>query len=130
MSFQISLSPTKRAAGRFIESARRAILKALAEESRDRGLSQSDIARDIGIHRSVVNRELRGYKDMTLGRVAELATAMGREAVLELRKLDAPWPMNYNEVSSRENTSTSSISIVGETSQSTSSSGPVRVGFP
>jgi transcriptional regulator with XRE-family HTH domain len=80
-SFQISISPTERAAGRFVTRVRRELQKALAEENKKRGLTQSDVARTIGVHRSVINRELRGAKDITLGRVAQLAHAMGRKPV-------------------------------------------------
>jgi transcriptional regulator with XRE-family HTH domain len=83
-SFQITLSPSKRAAGRFVNAVRRKLQKAFAEECERSGLTQTDIARTIGVHRSVINRELRGHKDITLGRVAELASAMGRKAVIEL----------------------------------------------
>ncbi len=83
-SFQITLRPSKRAAGRFVNNVRRKLLRALSEESAKRGLTQTDIAREIGVHRSVINRELRGQKDITLGRVAELASAMGRKVELEL----------------------------------------------
>jgi transcriptional regulator with XRE-family HTH domain len=86
-SFQISISPSRRAAARFVTGVRRKILKALEEEGKKRGLKQTDIARAIGIHRSVINRELRGKKDMTLGRVAELAWAMNREPVFDLPEL-------------------------------------------
>jgi transcriptional regulator with XRE-family HTH domain len=82
-SFQITLSPTKRAASRFINSVRRKLQLVLSEETEKRGLTQTDIAREIGVHRSVINRELRGRKDITLGRVAELASAMGRRVVIE-----------------------------------------------
>jgi predicted XRE-type DNA-binding protein len=66
---------------------RRAFQKALAEEARASGLTQSEIARRLGVHRSVINRELRGTKDITLGRVGELAWAMGREISFELPKI-------------------------------------------
>ena len=82
-SFQITLSPTKRAAGRFVYGVRRKLQKAYAEEQKKRGLTQTAIAAEIGVHRSVINRELRGAKDITLGRVAELAAALGRTAVIE-----------------------------------------------
>jgi hypothetical protein len=78
-SLQITISPDKRAAARFIGSVRRAIQKAYIEEQRKRGISQSDIARALKIHRSVINRELRGMKDMTLGRVGQFAWALGRK---------------------------------------------------
>jgi transcriptional regulator with XRE-family HTH domain len=85
-SFRISLTPSKRVAGRFVSSVRRAIQKALAEEQRDSGLTQSDIARKIGVHRSVINRQIQGREDMTLSRVAELAWALGRKPVFDLPK--------------------------------------------
>ncbi len=90
-SFQISITPSRRAAARFVTGVRRAILRALEEEGRKSGLKQTDVARAIGVHRSVINRELRGKKDITLGRVAELAWAMGRIPFFDLpeRKLPA-----------------------------------------
>lgn len=57
---------------------------ALVEEREKRGLTQSDVAKAIGVHRSVINRELRGQQNMTLSRVAELAHAMGRVPHFEL----------------------------------------------
>ena len=86
-SFQITLSPSKRAAGRFVHGVRRGLQKALAEESAKRGLTQSAIANAIGVHRSVINKELRGQKDITLGRIAELAWALGRKAILTFPEL-------------------------------------------
>jgi plasmid maintenance system antidote protein VapI len=85
-SLQITISPDKRAAARFIGKVRRAIQKAYIEEQRKRGISQSDIARALGVHRSVINRELRGFKDLTLGRVAELAWALGRQPTFTLEE--------------------------------------------
>jgi len=83
-SFRITLTPNKRAAGRFIALVRRALQRALAEEKQKEGLTQSEIACKIGVHRSVVNRQLRGNEDMTLGRIAELAWAMNRKAIIQL----------------------------------------------
>ena len=82
-SFQTSLTPSKRAAGRFVASVRRAIQKALVEEATKNGINQSEIARRIGVHRSVICREIQGRADITLSRVAELAFALGRVAKIE-----------------------------------------------
>lgn len=84
--FRISITPPRRAAARFIARVRRSIQKAYIEEQRSKKITQSDIARSIGVHRSVINRELRGRKDITLGRVAELAWALGREISFDLQK--------------------------------------------
>ena len=84
MSFRITISPKDQAAGRFVSRVRRALQKALAEEAQKRGLTQSGLARAIGVNRSVISRELRGHKDLSLSRVAELAWALGRRPVFDL----------------------------------------------
>ncbi len=78
------ISPDKRVAARFVGSVRRAIQKAYIEEQRKTGISQSDIARALGVHRSVINRELKGFNNLTLGRVAQLAWALGRKPSFSL----------------------------------------------
>ncbi len=83
-SFQIAISPSRRAAGRFISRVRRALQTALVEETERSGKNQSRVAEAIGVHRSVISRELNGRQDITLGRLAELAWALGREIELEL----------------------------------------------
>jgi predicted XRE-type DNA-binding protein len=83
-SFQIGISPSRRAAGRFISRVRRSLQRALMEEGERSGINQSKIADAIGVHRSVISRELNGRQDITLGRLAELAWAMGREIELSL----------------------------------------------
>lgn len=95
MSFQITLTPSRRAAARFVVAVRRALQKAYVEEQNSSGLTQTDIARAIGVHRSVINRELRGMKDITLGRVAELAWAMGRKISFDLPKIPASPGANH-----------------------------------
>jgi hypothetical protein len=79
-SFRIAIEPNRRAAARFVGQVRRALQKAFVEEQQARGLTQAEIARELKVHRSVINRELKGFKDMTLGRVGELSWAMGRKA--------------------------------------------------
>lgn len=110
-SFQLTITPSRRVAARFINKVRRSIQKALIEEKRARGLTQSEIARQIGVHRSVINREIRGYKDITLGRVAELANALGREPMFELKRPE--FPVGTNIKTSIE-TSVSKVDLVSE----------------
>lgn len=86
-SFQLSLTPHRRAAARFVDKVHRCLQKAYADAPE---VTQSDIANKLGVHRSVINRQLRGRKDMTVGRVAELAWAMGYEADFELLRPQVP----------------------------------------
>jgi hypothetical protein len=87
MSFQISITPKERAAGRFVSRVRRALQKALTEAEIEHGTTQSDIARAIGVNRSVISRELRGHKDLGLSRVAEFAWALGRRPSITFEKV-------------------------------------------
>jgi transcriptional regulator with XRE-family HTH domain len=93
-SFQIGISPSRRAAGRFISRVRRALQRAVVEEGERSGLNQSKIAQAIGVHRSVISRELNGRQDITLGRIAELAWAMGREIEFNLPRMEAELGVN------------------------------------
>jgi len=86
-SFQTGVTPQRRAASRYVAQVRRALQQTLVDEQRLRGLTQSRIARDIGVHRSIVSRELRGDMDLTHGRVAELAWAMGYRPRLVLEEI-------------------------------------------
>lgn len=82
-SFRIAVEPHRRIAARFISQVRGKLQKAYAESPNVR---QTDIAEKLGIHRSVINRQLRGYQDMTLGRVAEIAWALGRDPEFHLKE--------------------------------------------
>jgi transcriptional regulator with XRE-family HTH domain len=84
-SFRLDIKPNRRAAGRFVGKVRRALQEAVVADRERIGITQTKIADAIGVHRSVISRELNGRQDITLGRVAELAWAMGREIVFDLR---------------------------------------------
>jgi hypothetical protein len=99
-SFQIALSPNRRAAARFIGQVRRSLQKAYVEEQKKNGLSQSEIARMIKVHRSVINRELKGLKDMTIGRVGELSWAMGRRPLFTAEELNKNPSANFQSAPS------------------------------
>lgn len=73
-SFQISLTPSRRAAGRFVLDVRKRLLKAIAD---DPEVCQSSIADELGVNRSVISKQLHGRQDINLGRVAEIAWALG-----------------------------------------------------
>jgi len=112
-SYQISHTRTRIAAARFIGKVRREILRSLAEEGRERGLTQSDIAREIGVHRSVINRELRGFKDISVGRVAEVAAAMGRIPIFSLdRDIRRPGDNAQNASQTLPGTDTPSTTVM------------------
>ena len=81
-SFQIAITPKRRAAARFVVAVRRKLQKALV----DTGVTQTSIAKKLGVHRSVISRELRGTNNISLGRVAEFAWALGLEPHFEFKR--------------------------------------------
>ena len=85
-SYQISLTPHKQAAGRFISKVRRELQKALAEEHLAHGTTQASIATALDVNRSVIHRQIVGHENLTLGRVGEIAEVLGRTIVFALVK--------------------------------------------
>jgi plasmid maintenance system antidote protein VapI len=86
MSYRFSIDPKSRKVGRFLGRVRREIQKAYAEEKASRGLTQAEIARALGVDRSVINRQLMGTENLTLRRVGEFAWILGREPRFSLTK--------------------------------------------
>lgn len=96
-SFQLSVTPHRRAAARFIDKVHRHLGRAYADSPH---VTQTAIANALGVHRSVINRQMRGRKDMSLGRVAELAHLLGYEADFKMNKPDLPDGSNAPRVNS------------------------------
>lgn len=94
-SFRIGLTPSRQAAGRAVTKVRRAIQKAFAEERQLTGLTQSGIAQAVGVHRSVISRQLRGREDISLSRVGELAHAMNRNINFSLPRKEGGAKVNW-----------------------------------
>jgi transcriptional regulator with XRE-family HTH domain len=92
-----------RKAGRFIGRVRSELLKALSERKAKEGLTQQALATKLGVHRSLVNRQLAGESNLTLRSLADLAWAMDMELSFELREPVAG-------VGQNEATTTSTIS--------------------
>lgn len=86
MSFRILSDPRQRFASRFIARVRDELMRALMVEKSQRGLTQAELARKLGVNRSVINKELSGKANLTLRRVAELAWALDCEVSFSMDK--------------------------------------------
>jgi hypothetical protein len=84
--YLFDIGEKSRRASRFIGQVRAELQKALVLEKASRQITQQQIATMIGVNRSVINRQLMGFENITLRRVAELAWALGWEIVFYLRK--------------------------------------------
>ena len=93
-SFRISVSPQRRVAARFVDAVRRKLSAAYAERP---DVTQSAIADALGVHRSVINRQLRGQKDVIFAGVAEISWCLGLEPVFDRRMRERPHGDNTRE---------------------------------
>lgn len=95
MSFLFELDPAKEASAVFIAEVGRKLQAALLERKFEDQLTQSEIARRIGVDRSRVNRCFSGHANLTIGTLAEIAWALNMSPDLELLKAKAPDCLNY-----------------------------------
>jgi transcriptional regulator with XRE-family HTH domain len=86
MSFLFDIGRRQQRVGRFIGQVRRELVKAFTEEQQERGLTRDELARELGVHKSVVTRRLNGSANLTLRVVAEMANALGRDIRFSLEK--------------------------------------------
>lgn len=86
MSYRYSIAPKSKKVGRFLGQVRRELQKAFLEEKKARGLTQAQIARELGVDRSVVNRQLSGTENLTLRRLGEYGFIFGRDPHFSLKK--------------------------------------------
>jgi hypothetical protein len=87
--YMYDIGERSRKVSRFIGHVRAELRRALVAEKASRKITQQKIATMIGTNRSVINREIMGFENLTLRRVAELAWALGWDIVFELRKPQA-----------------------------------------
>lgn len=80
MSFRAKAPWHKIAGATLVTEVRDALTKAFLEERRGPNrIKQADIARALGVGRSVVHRQLVGSGDLGISRVGEIAAILGRE---------------------------------------------------
>jgi transcriptional regulator with XRE-family HTH domain len=85
-SFHFDIGSRARQAGRLIGGVRSELLKALSERKAETGLSQQAVAQKLGVHRSLINRQLTGETNLTLRSIADLAWALDMDISFELKK--------------------------------------------
>src|ERR1700744_1323329 len=84
--FRFDIEARSRTAGRFIGRVRRELLRAITEE-KVAGLTQEELAQRLESRRSHINRQLSGEAEITLRSLADLAWALDREIMVDLRPL-------------------------------------------
>jgi transcriptional regulator with XRE-family HTH domain len=109
MSYKLKIDPKTRAGGRFIGASHKALLTALLKERDISGLTQQELARRLGVHRSVVSRLIKGDANLTFRSVGEIAWAMGWDAQLLLKRIEQSPGSNFSDVNAALKTSGSNV---------------------
>lgn len=79
MSYQLKLSRRSLKSARFISKLHSAIRKALVES----GKTQQQLAQELGVDRSVVNRRLKGSANLTARSISDFAFVLGKEVEIK-----------------------------------------------
>lgn len=79
MSFQINTPWHTLDGAELVTSARDALVRVLFHEKKMGRTNQAKIAEKIGVDRSVINRQLTGAADISVSRVGEIASILGRK---------------------------------------------------
>lgn len=88
MSFRFDVGGRARNASRLIGNLRSDLVAAVVRHREVRDLSQQEVAESMGISRLDLNGLLSGQKELTLRSLSDIALALDKEIVVELRDRD------------------------------------------
>lgn len=79
MSFEFSLDPKDKASAEFMTRVHGVLAREFKRAAKEKKLSRADIARLLGVDRSVITRALNGKSNITIRTLSDLCWAMGVE---------------------------------------------------
>lgn len=89
MSYKRVFSRKDRIASRFLSQVHAAIAQAAISAKSEDGLTQRQVAEELGVDKSVISRILKGVGNPTIRTVGELTAALGYRPELVLHKVIA-----------------------------------------
>lgn len=93
MSFSLKIDPKDRATGRFKSRVNRSLVKAVIKAKREKNLTQSQIAEQMGVDKSTLSKILNGKGNLTLKTIGDISWVLGLRpeiSFFDLGKTDAP----------------------------------------
>jgi hypothetical protein len=107
MSYQLKVSRRSLKAARLISRLQSAFQKALVES----GKTQQQVALELGVDRSVVNRRLKSSANLTARSMSDFAYVLGKD--IEIKLIDPHTPKGSNWVVTAGSRKTHNIQSVG-----------------
>lgn len=86
-SYNFDIGEKERSGSRFLSDVRDELQRALATEKSRRKITQQDIANILETSRAVINRQIIGFENIGIKRVAEILWAIGWEPHFEARRV-------------------------------------------
>ncbi|MFQ5534691.1 MAG: helix-turn-helix domain-containing protein [Sphingomonadales bacterium] len=92
----MNIDPRRKAFVRLIGQIQHELRAAFASQKRAKGISKTDVARNIGRHKSFVTRHLNGTANMTLETLSDLAFALEHDVIVRLDSRSRARPVATN----------------------------------
>lgn len=121
MSYQLKLSRRSLKSARFISRLHSAIQKALIES----GKTQQQVAQELGVDRSVVNRRLKSNANLTARSMSDFAYVLGKD--IEIRLVDPVPPKGSNWAVTAGTRKSTEVQASGATVVGASAALPVEI---
>lgn len=103
MSYKKIFSRKERISSRFLAQVHAEIANAAILAKAERGLTQSRVAEELGVDKSVISRILKGVGNPTVRTIGELTAILGYRPELVLHKIDAHVGSNSFKIHSANN---------------------------
>lgn len=105
MSYKFGAQSRKdRISARFLSQVHAMVARAALEARKERGATQSQVAREMGVDRATISRLLSGAGNPTIRTIGELAGVMGYRPELVLHKIEQTHGANHGLVVVKDGT--------------------------
>ena len=85
--FSLNMSPKERATGRFMGRVNRALVKAVITAKREKNLTQSQVADQMGVDKSPFSRIINGRGNLTLRTIGDVSWVLGLRPDITFSKI-------------------------------------------
>lgn len=124
MSYKFGSKTRKdRIAARFVGHVHAVLSRAALEVREEQGVTQAQVARELGVDRSFITRLLSGAGNPTVRTIGELAGALGYRPELVLHKVDVRPGANHGAFQVKAVTAAGGATVVFSPRQSSASGG-------
>ena len=109
--FSLNMNPKERATGRFKSRVNRTLVRAVIEAKREKNLTQSQIADQMGVDKSTFSRIINGRGNLTLKTIGDVSWVLGLRPDITFSKIQHDSADRANRPAMQPNTGNKSESL-------------------